>query len=48
MADRFDQCPCARLLGMEVAGIWPGGARVVMETGIRGWSRCALQKKRDF
>lgn len=33
MADRFDQCPCARLLGMEVTGTWPGGARVVMEAG---------------
>ena len=32
-ADRFNQCACARLLGMEVAGTWPGGARVVMEGG---------------
>ena len=33
MADRFDQCPCARLLGMVVVATWPGGARVVMEAG---------------
>jgi acyl-CoA thioesterase len=29
--DRFNRCECARLLGMEVAATWPGGARVIMK-----------------
>ena len=33
MADRFDRCACARLLGMVVVATWPGGARVAMEAG---------------
>ncbi|MDD1705819.1 MAG: PaaI family thioesterase [Methanoregulaceae archaeon] len=31
IAARFNRCECARLLGMEVTGTWPGGARVVMD-----------------
>lgn len=32
IAARFNHCECARLLGMEVTGTWPGGARVIMES----------------
>ncbi|MDI6719326.1 MAG: PaaI family thioesterase [Methanomicrobiales archaeon] len=28
----FNDCECARLLGMEIADVWDGGARVVMDT----------------
>lgn len=30
-AVRFNRCECAMLLGMEVVGTWPGGARVRMD-----------------
>jgi hypothetical protein len=42
MADRFDRCACARLLGMVVVATWPGGARVVMEGLVQ---KCFLGKK---
>ena len=28
--DAFNGCPYARMMGMEITEVWPGGARVVM------------------
>jgi acyl-CoA thioesterase len=28
--DAFNGCPYARMMGMVITGVWPGGARVVM------------------